>query len=384
MDITLTILLLLGVPVLLKATEKTKFVNAISPIALAYAAGIGLAAGIGFSFISIPLNQEVLQQTTYISIVLSISLLVLSSNLDKFRVLLKPVLKAFFLGILSLLITIILVYFFIGVSHEQSAEIMGMLTGVYVGGTPNLNAIGVALDVPNDIIVLVNTAEMIFGGIYFLLLITVIKPFLSLFLRKYVPKGLPLSEDEDVEKKAKFSEYIKMVSLSLLSAVIILGVSFGLVILIFGKVQVAALLIILTTISLFGAQLTIIKRIKWKFETADFLLLIFSFGIGLQIDLNTLLSQGLEIYMLVGSVFIGTILIHYLLAWITRTDVDTLMISATAALYGPAFIAPIAKAINNRELIIYGIALGLLGYILGNYLGLSIAWLLGMLETVSL
>ena len=252
------------------------------------------------------------------------------------------------------------------------------------GGTPNLNAIGVALDVPNDIIVLVNTAEMIFGGIYFLLLITVIKPFLSLFLRKYVPKGLPLSEDEDVEKKAKFSEYIKMVSLSLLSAVIILGVSFGLVILIFGKVQVAALLIILTTISLFGAQLTIIKRIKWKFETADFLLLIFSFGIGLQIDLNTLLSQGLEIYMLVGSVFIGTILIHYLLAWITRTDVDTLMISATAALYGPAFIAPIAKAINNRELIIYGIALGLLGYILGNYLGLSIAWLLGMLETVSL
>lgn len=381
MGIVLTLALLLGVPTLLKITEETKFVKAISPIALAYAAGIGLAAGIGFSFFSIPLDQEVLQQTTYISIVLSISLLVLSSNLDKFRVLLKPVLKAFFLGILSLLITIILVYFFISVTHEQSAKIMGMLTGVYVGGTPNLNAIGIALEVPNDIIVLVNTAEMIFGGIYFLLLITVIKPFLSLFLKKYVPKGLPVSEEEDIEQKSKFSEYFKMVGLSLLAAVVILGVSFGVVILVFGKVQVAALLILLTTISLLGAQLTFVKRIKWKYETADFLLLIFSFGIGLQIDLNTLLSQGLEIYVLVGSVFIGTILIHYLLAWITRTDVDTLMISATAALYGPAFIAPIAKAINNRELVIYGIALGLLGYILGNYLGLSVAWLLGMLQT---
>ena len=113
-----------------------------------------------------------------------------------------------------------------------------------------------------------------------------------------------------------------------------------------------------------------------KFETADFLLLIFSLGIGLQIDVNSLLSSGLDVYLLVGSVFVGTILIHYALAWLTNTDSDTLIISATAALYGPAFIAPIAKAINNRELIIYGIALGLLGYILGNYLGLGIAWFL--------
>jgi uncharacterized membrane protein len=133
-------------------------------------------------------------------------------------------------------------------------------------------------------------------------------------------------------------------------------------------------------LSLLGAQTKIIQQIKWKFETADFLLLIFSFGIGLQIDLDTLFSEGLEIYMLVGAVFLGTIFIHYFLAWLTRTDVDTLMISATAALYGPPFIAPIANAIKNRELIIYGIALGLLGYILGNYLGLSIAWLLGLLN----
>jgi uncharacterized membrane protein len=376
MEIALTLLLLLFVPTILKVFEKTKFVNTISPIALSYAAGIGL------SFVSIPLHHETLLQTTEISIALSISLLVLASNLSKFRVLLKPVLKAFFLGILSLFIAIILVYFLIEISYDQRAQIMGMLTGVYVGGTPNLNAIGLALEVPNDIIVLVNTAEMVFGGIYFLLLITVIKPFLSLFLRKYVPKGLQPEEEEALEDNEKLSEYVKMTGLSLLSAIAVLGISFGLVLLLFGKVQVAALLIILTTLSLIGGQLNFIKIIKWKFETADFLLLIFSFGIGLQIDIDSLLSQGLDIYGLVGAVFIGTILIHYFLAWITRTDVDTLMISATAALYGPAFIAPIAKAINNRELIIYGIALGLLGYILGNYLGLSIAWLLGMMSSV--
>jgi len=374
MEIFLTLSLLLLVPVILKVFEKTKFVTAISPVALAYAAGIGL------SFVSIPLHYETLLQTTEISIALSISLLVLASNLDKFRVLLKPVFKAFFLGILSLFIAIILVYLFIDISHDERAKIMGMLTGVYVGGTPNLNAIGMALEVPNDIIVLVNTAEIVYGGIYFLMLITVIKPFLSLFLPKYVSKGLPV-EELKAEQNGNMANYLKMIGLSLLSAIAILGMSFGLVLLIFGKVQVAAFLIILTTLSLFGAQTKIIQQIKWKFETADFLLLIFSFGIGLQIDLDTLFSEGLEIYMLVGAVFIGTIFIHYFLAWLTHTDVDTLMISATAALYGPPFIAPIANAIKNRELIIYGIALGLLGYILGNYLGLSIAWLLTLLDT---
>jgi uncharacterized membrane protein len=373
MEIAITLLLLLIIPGLLKYYEQTKFVSAISPVALAYAAGFALSA------MPLPIHHGTLVQATEISIALSISLLVLASSLDKFRILLKPVLRAFFMGIASLIIALFTTFYLLGANNEYSAKIMGMLTGVYVGGTPNLNAIGLALEVPNNIIVLVNSAEMVYGGIYFLLLITVIKPLLSLFLPKYKPSGVEAVMDDEIVTKKISLNHFKMSGLGILSAVAILGLSFGIVLLIFGKIHVAAFLIILTTLSLVGAQLPVVKQIKWKFETAEFLLLIFSLGIGWQIDINTLLTEGLGIYLLVGAVFLGTITIHFFLAWITRTDVDTLMISSTAALYGPAFIAPIAKAINNRELIIYGIALGLLGYILGNYLGLSIAWILGML-----
>jgi uncharacterized membrane protein len=256
---------------------------------------------------------------------------------------------------------------------------MGMLTGVYVGGTPNLNAIGIALEVPTETLALVNTAEIVYGGIYFLLLLTVIKPLLSIFLKKYVPGSKKLEMEKEILVKNSFSENVKMIGFGLMASMVIIGISFGLVFLIYGKLHMVTFLITLTTLSILCAQSSVIKKIQLKFETADFLLLIFSFGIGLQIDLNELFTNGLEIYLLVGSVFIGTILIHYFLAWLTGTDADTLIISATAALYGPAFIVPIAKAINNRELIIYGIALGLMGYILGNYLGLGIAWLLGIL-----
>ncbi|HEX5742419.1 MAG TPA: DUF819 family protein [Flavobacteriaceae bacterium] len=373
MEIILTIFIVLFIPLLIKYTEKSKIVTVISPIALAY------VAGILFSFSTVKLNQEIITQTTEISIALSICLFLLASNLDKFRTLLKPLLKSFFLGILSLLITIFLVYFLFGFYDKKYINIIGMLVGLYVGGTPNLNAIGIALDVPNETIVLVNTADIAFGGIYFLLLLTIVKPILSLFLPKYIT-GNFLEEELKVVKKTNLSENFKMIFLGFSTAIIILGFSFGLVFLMFDDLNIPAFLIFLTTLSIVGAQFSIIKKIKWKFEIAEVLLLIFSFGIGLQIDFNLLLTSGLETYLLVGSVFTGTILIHYLLAWITKTDVDTLLISSTAALYGPAFIAPIAKAIHNKELIVYGIALGLLGYILGNYLGLGIAFLLQLLS----
>ena len=76
MSIFFTIALMLVISIALKLSEKAKFVQVISPIALAYAAGIGL------SFVAIPVNEEALVQTTEISIALSICLLVLSSNLE--------------------------------------------------------------------------------------------------------------------------------------------------------------------------------------------------------------------------------------------------------------------------------------------------------------
>ena len=52
------------------------------------------------------------------------------------------------------------------------------------------------------------------------------------------------------------------------------------------------------------------------------------------------------------------------------------MITSTAALYGPAFIGQIATILGNKRIIIAGIATGIIGYAIGNYLGLSVTYLL--------
>jgi len=375
MNILITLSVLILVPSLLKFTEKTKIVAIISPIALAYLAGILLSNS------SIFFHQKTIIAATEISIALSICLYVLSSSFDKFDEHLKPLLKSFILGILSLLISIFIVYSFFNFSNENYTDILGMLVGLYVGGTPNLNAIGMALEVPNESIILVNTADITIGGVYFLLLITIIKPLLSFFLPPYKSIEDFVDYDKKIENKTSFLTKFKMILKGLFTSILILAISYGFILLAFNRFNIPAFLILLTSISIIGAQLSTIKKILLKFETADFLLLIFSFGIGLQIDINALLTNGIEIYMLVGFIFLSTILIHIFLAWLTKTDVDTLMISSTAALYGPAFIGPIAKAINNRNIVVYGIALGLLGYILGNYLGLLVAWILTLISS---
>ena len=57
-------------------------------------------------------------------------------------------------------------------------------------------------------------------------------------------------------------------------------------------------------------------------------------------------------------------------------DRDTLMVASTAAFFGPVFVAQVAAAIRNPSLLAPGIAVGLLGFAIGNYLGLGVAYLM--------
>ena len=72
----------------------------------------------------------------------------------------------------------------------------------------------------------------------------------------------------------------------------------------------------------------------------------------------------------------STIILHYTLCALFRIDTDTAIITSVAGIYGPAFVGPVAKALNNKEIIISGITTGLIGYAIGNYLGIALGlWL---------
>lgn len=106
------------------------------------------------------------------------------------------------------------------------------------------------------------------------------------------------------------------------------------------------------------------------------MLLVFALAMGSMANFSELLAASSALFWFCGFVVFSSILLHYLLAILFRVDRDTLIITSTAAIFGPVFIGPVANAIGNRELITVGISLGLIGYAIGNYLGLGLAFIL--------
>jgi uncharacterized membrane protein len=62
---------------------------------------------------------------------------------------------------------------------------------------------------------------------------------------------------------------------------------------------------------------------------------------------------------------------------IFRIDADTVIITSTAMIYSPPFVPVVAAALKNRDVIISGLTTGIIGYVIGNYLGIFTGFLLG-------
>ena len=132
----------------------------------------------------------------------------------------------------------------------------------------------------------------------------------------------------------------------------------------------------LTTLSILAATRKGISQLSGTFETGEYFLLIFCIALGMLADFGDIAASGLDILTYSALTLICTILLHFGLSYWFKIDRDTVMITSTAAIYGPVFVGQIASAIGNKKLIFTGIALGLLGFAIGNYLGIGLAYIL--------
>ena len=78
---------------------------------------------------------------------------------------------------------------------------------------------------------------------------------------------------------------------------------------------------------------------------------------------------------LVGTIG-GSLLLHCLLCRALRSDSDTFMVTSVAAVCSPPFVPMMARALGNPSTILSGMTTGIIGYALGNYLGIGLALLL--------
>jgi len=364
---------LTGFPAMIQWSErKSRIVRWVSAIVICYLSGIVLANVPG-----IDLNRSVLSGAAEISVCLSIPLLLFTANFIKWLKHARPALLSFFLSVSAVMLSAVLAFFIFRDHVGQPEAVSGMMIGVYTGGTPNMSAIAIALNVEEEAFILLNSADIIFSGIYFIFLLTFGRHFLGLFLPAYKSgnKQVNTAGWETVETE-NTNRNLQSILMSVSLALMILLVSVGLSLLIAGRINGPVVILCITTMGILASFNRRVQQLPHVYDTATYLLLVFALAMGAMANFRELISASSWLFYFCGTVVFGSVFLHYLLASFFRIDRDTVMITSVAAIFGPAFVGPVAGKLKNSEVIVSGITLGLLGNAMGNYLGLLVAWLL--------
>lgn len=376
MTITLIIqiLLALGVPFLAMFQEKKLKLSWLSPIVVCY--GIGIALG---NIPALEWDEELNKNITQGSVLLAIPLLLFSTDLKAFLRNAGKTTLGFVLAIVAVLIASSVSAFIFASKAPEAPEMAGMLVGVYTGGTLNMSAIAVALEVDNELFVLMNISDIVCSGIYLLFLTSIAKKVFRLILPAYVPKTEAKEKAEEGVQFGSLNTGRKAGLLGILTLIAgaVVAASVGISMLLSGgQTPEAMVILLLTALSIGGSFIPQLRKLPGSYDYGQYLLLVFAVAMGMLSDFSQLAENSGVALTFTIVMFAGALFLHLLLAFIFRLDAETFMITSTAAIFGPVFIGHVAAAIRNRELIFPGIAAGLAGFAIGNFLGVGLAWLL--------
>jgi uncharacterized membrane protein len=378
---------------LILATDKVPLLNTLGSVFLCYLCGLLLS----FAFKTSGANISLASDFSSVLICIGMPLILFSADLPALKRLARPMLVSFSLGTICVIVIASGAYFIFRNIVPDAMNISGMLIGTYTGGTPNMFAIGSALGSDNDRILLLQTADMIGGGSYFFLLVSVLPRLLKKILPEY--KQVGIIEDSDIKQRytnefsghkqpvKPFKAFMLRVGLVAL-AVLCFAVAAGICLLLpskYGNAGLAKLseytAVIMLVVTTGGVAFSCVKRVRntpGSYSTGQYFILMFSVVMGLSFDLSAIGGALLILGMLLIIQY-STVILHLIFSRIFKIDYHTMMITSTAGVFGPAFIIPVAKALKNDEIILPGILCGILGYVIGNYLGIGVANLLNLL-----
>lgn len=377
----LQIIACFGVPVLILRRREKGLTKLLGTIAMAYLWGILLALAVWLCNrfgLSVKLSADVGQIGSYVCIGLAIPLLMFSTDLGQVRRLTGKVLLSFGLLIASVVAVVLLIGRTYGASFPWGRELSAMATGMYTGGSPNFNAIGVILRVPGDVIAAGNLADMIVGSLFYVLILTLAKPLLGRLLDRKARQGDYMNPDGEVENVDAL--YWKGFTRPLLRNLLLsfgcvaVGAVIGVVLWLLKGGAITDHLVppVMIAGTVLGLALSFVPKVRQVPENSaagHYLILVFSFALSSSLDLSML---GAGLWKTVGLLALLTVCaftLHAILSRFFRIDADCTVVTMTAGVYGPAFIPAVTGQLKNDKLTAPGLICGALGYAIGTFLG---------------
>lgn len=317
---------------------------------------------------------------TYVAPI-SIFFLLLGVNLSHLKKAGVPMLIMFFAGAASTAIGSIIAIQVVGgeALGANYKALAGMMTGTYIGGSVNFNAIALHYDVAKD-------GSLYAGTVAVDNILTALWMICSLLFPKLLQKWMPRKQlnaneqlsDQQIADIHNEHESIDPMQLALL---IFMGAGvLWLSNLIAGMLAQNGInfpsILILTTFALIMAQVPAIQRINGAKLLGLYAVYLFLAVIGAFCELAALGKIGsLAIVVMAFTTTIVVIhgLIIYFVGGVLKQDWDLVAVASQANIGGPSSAMALAKSLNRTDLILPSILVGTLGAGVGTYIGFFVA-----------
>ncbi len=364
--------------------RKVKWIGKIGPILMLYFLG-AIIANVGI----LPSGPETLKVQNLLSnamIPLAIPLMLFSFTFRKSET--RDQLIAMITGLAAVVIAVAAGYPIFAPHIPGAPQVAGMYTACLTGGTVNMAAVSKMLGVDGHQYALLNTYDMMVSFTYLVFIMAIgIK-----LARRWLPvKTLDNYDEKAVReagedknpykglfsKKGIFNNALPLLGVTIVVVGLSAGIAVGLSKLLPGTFMMFFILAI-TTISIAVSFWKPVHKYEYGYDMGMYFIYIFSLVVASMADVRALDFTGA--LWIVGFLFFMEIIslsLQLLSAKFFKVDADTAVIASVTYINSPPFVPMIAASMRNSRVLMPGLSIGIIGYAVGNYLGVLICSILG-------
>lgn len=365
---------------ILRLCHRYTFLNRIGAVVVAYV--IGFVIGNIGVLPMIEGHPAVLKLLTTITIPLAIPLLLFSMDIRNWKKIAGKTMLSLLFAFAAVLIAVFAGFFiFRDQGIKELWDVSGMMVGIYTGSTPNLASIQAALGADETNYMIVVTYDLFIGAFHLLFVMTIAQRMFLLFLPAYSyidrATGNTMVEADVDPYWGLMAKNIRLPLIkAFLVSVVIFGIGGAATLIVPESSQMAAVILIITTLGIVASFVPAIKRIEKSFELGMYLIVVFCLVISSMADLRHIDFASVMIAAYIALVVFGSMAIQAFMSWIFKIDADTYIITSSALITNPAVVLVVAGSLRNREIVFSGLSAAIIGLAAGNYLGIFMAWFL--------
>lgn len=308
---------------------------------------------------------------------IAIPLLLFKANLGKILRETGPMLIAFLIGSVTVVIGVIAGTWLLDLGAAEP-QLAGIFTGTYIGGSLNFAAVAEATGFrESSMLTAAVAADNVATNLHFLLIIFLpgVGWISRRFASKHIEDAAPVDMSVDLGRHTVTNLDLAGLLMSLATAFAIAAIGTW-VATIAGAPQFSILAITVLAV-LFGSLLpNQVAKLSGYDEAGNALMFIFLAGIGATCDIWLLVQMAPILFVFAAIIITVHMTLLLAIGKLFKLDIAEMLMASAMCISGPSAAPALGAALGWRTLIIPAVLLGCLGYVIGSFAGLAVvAWL---------